>query len=564
MWFKKKITLTNTLQKILGVLDKKEKKHFFILLLLDIIVNIFDILFLAGLLWIIRFYIQPGQVNYPSFLPAWLINRESVSFIALFVLLFSIKNWAAFVISRAHFTFTSKVAVRLSQNALVKYQQAAFGEFINIDSSVHIRNICFRPFEFCQFMLSGIQQIITQVSLMALTVIAILLFNAKLFLLLLLLLLPPVIVVFWFMKKRLTVTKKNIYTSNERSLQYVLDALKGWVEGNIYHRNDFFLQRFISSRKKFSIHLFDSLALQTMPGRIIEIFAVLGLFLLIVIAKWGVNADSSMLITIGAFMAAAYKIIPGIVKIINLSGQMKAYEFSADEPEQNIQAEKRSSQTVGAGIESVELKNIYFRYETASVLHNFSATLTRGDFVGITGESGRGKTTLFNLLLGFLSPAEGEILINGSRTRSHEIAAYWPFISYVRQQGFFIHDTILKNITLEEEQYNKERLEHAVTVSGLKKVLENFPEGINKMITEGGKNISGGQQQRIALARALYKEAPLILLDEPFNELDEEATHLLLQHFKELAAAGRLVLMITHDKKSLSYCNKIISLDEQV
>ncbi len=558
----KENTLNNTLQKILGVLDKKEKKHFFILLLLDIIVNIFDILFLAGLLWIIRFYIQPGQGNYPSFLPAWLINRESVSFIALFVLLFSIKNWAAFVISRAHFTFTSKVAVRLSQNALVKYQQAAFSEFINIDSSVHIRNICFRPFEFCQFMLSGIQQIITQVSLMALTVIAILLFNAKLFLLLLLLLLPPVIVVFWFMKKRLTVTKKNIYTSNERSLQYVLDALKGWVEGNIYNRNDFFLQRFISSRKKFSIHLFDSLALQTMPGRIIEIFAVLGLFLLIVIANWAGNADSSMLITIGAFMAAAYKIIPGIVKIINLSGQMKAYEFSADEPEQNIQAEKRSSPPVTAGIESVELKNIYFRYESAPVLHNFSATLTRGDFVGITGESGRGKTTLFNLLLGFLSPSEGELFINGSKVTPDEIAGYWPFISHVRQQGFFIHDSILKNITLEEEQYNKERLEHAVTVSGLKKVLENFPEGINKMITEGGKNISGGQQQRIALARALYKEAPLILLDEPFNELDEEATHLLLQHFKELAAAGRLVLMITHDKKSLSYCNKIISLDE--
>jgi len=563
MWFKKKsYCLKNNLQNIMGVLDKKEKKHFFILLLLDIIVNIFDILFLAGLLWIIRFYIQPNQDDYASFLPAWLANRDSVSFIALFVLLFSIKNWAAFIISRAHFTFTSQVAVRLSQNALVKYQQAAFSEFINIDSSVHIRNICFRPFEFCQFMLSGIQQIITQLSLMALTVIAILLFNAKLFLLLLLLLLPPVIVVFWFMKKRLTVTKKNIYTSNERSLQYVLDALKGWVEGNIYNRNDFFLQRFISSRKKFSIHLFDSLALQTMPGRIIEIFAVLGLFILIVIAKWAGNADSSMLITIGAFMAAAYKIIPGIVKIINLSGQMKAYEFSADELQQNKQAEKRSSQPVAAGIQSVELKNIHFRYETAPVLHNFSASLNRGDFVGITGESGRGKTTLFNLLLGFLSPAEGELFINGSKVAAHEIAGYWPFISYVRQQGFFIHDTILKNITLEEAPYHKEKLEHAVTVSGLKNVLANFPEGINKMITEGGKNISGGQQQRIALARALYKEAPLILLDEPFNELDEQATHLLLQHFKELAASGKLVLMVTHDKKSLSYCNKIISLDE--
>lgn len=135
-------------------------------------------------------------------------------------------------------------------------------------------------------------------------------------------------------------------------------------------------------------------------------------------------------------------------------------------------------------------------------------------------------------------------------------------MAYVRQQGFFIHDTVLRNITLEEEQYDRENLEYALQISGLKNVLAGFPERIEKVITENGKNISGGQQQRIAIARALYKNTPFILLDEPFNELDEEATQTLLQHFKELAAAGRSVLMITHDKKSLVYCNKIISLDE--
>lgn len=554
--------MKNTWQNILGVLDQKERKQFFILLLLDIIVTIFDILFLAGLLWIIQFYIQPDHAGKLSFLPGWLVRSDSVSFIAAFVFFFSLKNWGGFIISRAHFSFTSNVAIRLSRNGLANYQQAEFSEFINTDSSVHIRNICFRPFEFCQYMLAGIQQIITQVSLMGITIIAIILFNAKLFLLLLLLLLPPVILVFWFMKKRLTITKKNIQVSNERSFQYVLDALKGYVEGNIYNRNDFFLQRFIGSRKNFSTHLFDSLALQTMPGRIIEIVAVLGLFILIVIAKWTGNADSNMLITVGAFMAAAYKIIPGIVKIINVSGQMKAYEFSLDELEQNKQTEKQSSETPVKEIESLELKEIHFQYEARPVLHNFSLTVKQGDFIGITGESGKGKTTLFNLLLGFLLPVTGEVIINKRSVESRDIKSYWPYIAYVRQQSFFIHDTVLRNITLEEEQCNKENLEYALTISGLKNVLTGFPEGIEKVITENGKNISGGQQQRIAIARALYKNAPFILLDEPFNELDEEATHALLQHFKELAAAGRSVLMITHDKKSLSYCNKIISLDE--
>jgi ABC-type bacteriocin/lantibiotic exporter with double-glycine peptidase domain len=168
-----------------------------------------------------------------------------------------------------------------------------------------------------------------------------------------------------------------------------------------------------------------------------------------------------------------------------------------------------------------------------------------------------------NLLLGFLTPDQGEIFINGVRVATPDIKKYWPSISYVRQQAFFIHDTALRNITFEEEEYNTPNLTSALAVSGANRMLEQFPEGLAKIITENGKNISGGQQQRISLARAVYKDADLILLDEPFNELDEDSSIILLNHFKDLAARGKMIIMITHDKESLSYCNKIISLDEQ-
>ena len=81
------------------------------------------------------------------------------------------------------------------------------------------------------------------------------------------------------------------------------------------------------------------------------------------------------------------------------------------------------------------------------------------------------------------------------------------------------------------------------------------------MITENGKNISGGQQQRIALARALYHDAEVYLLDEPFNELDEESERVLLTHFQKLSAQGKIVVMITHNKEALAFCNKIVSLN---
>jgi len=554
----------NILKNTLAVLDKKEKKKFAILIILDIIISIVDILSLALLLWIIQFYIQPGQSNHLSFLPHWLADRNSILFIAVFFFLFGIKNIAGFQVSRAHYKFISGIAIRISRNSLFNYQQAGFEEFVNIDSSAHIRRICLQPFDFCQHILSGIQQIITQLSLILITIIAIILFNAKLFLFLLLILLPPVIFVFYFIKKRLTTAKKHIQTSNERSYQHLLDALKGYVESNIYDRNDFFMQRFIHSRKKFSTHLFDSLAMQTLPNRIIEIFAVLGLFILITIAKWSGNNDSAALITIGAFMAAAYKIIPGIVKIININGQIKAYEFSITDLKQNKKAMKtENKKTFAESIRSIQLKNISFHYPKQAVLNNFLLTIQRGDFVGISGKSGKGKTTILNLLLGFLSPASGEILIDDALADADELKKYWPLISYVRQQSFFIHDSILRNITLSEDVYDKGNLEFALNISGLKDFIGQSPEGLEKMITENGKNISGGQQQRVAIARALYKNADLILLDEPFNELDEASERLLLEHFRELSKKGKIIIMLTHDKKSLAYCTKIISLDEQ-
>lgn len=554
--------MTNILKNTWAVLDKHEKKRFSFLIVFDLLINLLDILSLALLLWIIQFYIQPGKESNLPYLPGWLSGRKAIWFIAFFFLLFGIKNLLAYSISRSHFRFIGKVAIRVSSQNLQHYQGSGMEEFVNVDSSTHIRRISFQPFEFSQYMLTGIQQLITQSALILLTVLAILLFNAKLFLLLLLILLPPVILVFYFIKKRLTATKKLIQTSNEKSFQYLLDALKGYIESNVYDRNEFFLHRFLDARKIFSKHLFDSLALQTMPGRIIEIFAILGLFILIAIAKWSGHDDSAALLTVGAFLAAAYKIIPGIVKVINISGQMKAYENSIHEVEKVVAAANPPAIDLIEPVQTIKLEGIFFEYGHQPILKNINLEVEAGDFLGLKGKSGIGKTTLFNILLGFLDPSAGKLLVNGKPAAKKDLQQCWPMIAYVRQQPFFIHDTLLRNITLEESGYNHENLNDALIVSGLDQLIAGFPEKLEKIITENGKNISGGQQQRVAIARALYKRAGIILLDEPFNELDEQSTRKMLEHFQELSRQGKIIIMITHDQPSLSYCNKIYSLDE--
>lgn len=554
--------MKDKLNYIFRILAPPERRQFWVLILLNALISVVDIASLAFLLLVVSFYMN-DSIQGLDFLPAWVLDQNSIILITFFLILFGLKNLLGISISNRQYDFISRVAVRISRSKLENYQRGQFENYINIDSSELIRKIAFQPFEFCEYILLNIQQIIIQTFLIVLTIGAILLYNVKLFLLLLVILLPPVILVFFFIKKRVSAAKKNIHTSNESSFRFLLDAMKGYVEGNIYQRNNFFLRRFITARQVFAKHLFNSHAVQAMPPRIIETFAVIGLFFLIVIAKWSGINNSNALLTIGAFIAAAYKIIPGIVKIINSSGQIKAYELSIDDSV-TLSTDLAEEQLLKYDpIDSLRLEKIDFEYGDHVVLKNFSLYIKKGDFVGITGRSGRGKTTIFNLVLGFLTPTAGEILVNDVLASPSRLKKYWPGTSYVRQQSFLIHDSILRNITFYENNWDEERLKQAIEIAGLKDLVDSTPAGLNKMIAENGKNISGGQQQRINIARALYKNADLILLDEPFSELDEASALSLVKYYAHLSSSGKIVIMITHDSKSLSYCNKIISLDEQ-
>jgi len=481
--------------------------------------------------------------------------------ITIFFLLFSIKNIAGFLVYRAQCKFVCQVATRIAENKLSNYQEGSYESYINTDSAAHIRRIGYQPIDFCQHVLGGIQQIITQVVLIILTIIAMLVFNASMFLLLFVILLPPVVAVFYVIKNRLRTARSNAQTNIEKSLQYLHEALAGFVESNIYQKNRFFLQRYVAYQRRFNKYLANVVIVQGIPSRMMEIFALLGLFILIAINQWS-NGNGAAIITVGAFMAAAYKIIPGIVKILNTMGQIKNYEFTiADILATGTSAENKPA-IAPEKIHDISFQQVYFSYAGTAVLKGTSFSVQRGDFLGIAGQSGKGKTTILHLLLGFLKPSSGNVVVNHHNTGTHERRAYWNNISYVKQQSFLIHDTLLKNIVLDQTVPDEARLQSAIAAAGLVDLVNSFPEKMEKVIAEDGRNISGGQRQRIAIARALYKEADLIILDEPFNELDEASEIRLLHHFKQLSQAGKMIILITHNKSSLSFCNKTVSLDE--
>ena len=534
------------------------------LIVFDLVIGVLDIAFLGGLLFVLNLYTKNSTPVRLSFLPQSLLNPDSLLLIGMFFVLFSLKNLFGYIGLKSQHHFFYNVASRLSKRNLLNYLSDDYGRFVGIDSSVQVRQISQQPIEFSHYILTNVQQIVSQAILISFTIIAILFYHPTLFLLLFLLLLPPVVLLGWYIRKRLKDARDSIKITNEKALQHLHESLAGYVESNVYNKNEFFSERYSNYQNQLNENIATQQTLQSLPSRLVEVFAVLGFLILVIINKLSPDSPGITMVTIGVFMAAAYKIIPGIVKILNSSGQIKTYKFTLTDllPVETGMSSTQNTIAVEP-INAIAFENVNFTYKNHSVLNNLSFNIKPGDFVGISGNSGKGKTTIINLLLGFLTPGGGNICINNTKTNVGDRVAYRSRTSYVKQQPFFINDSIIKNITLSDDGYNPGKLHETAVLSGVEKLVEHYPAGMEKIITENGKNISGGQRQRVMLARALYHDFDLLILDEPFSEMDSASENDILTQIKQLAVQGKMILFITHNKSSLSYCNKVIMLDEE-
>jgi len=554
--------LTKTVKNIFSIISRQERFRMTQLILLDVVISLLDILFLAGLIFVIHFYTQPDQSIPFSFFPFTFFSSYPLSLIIVFFLLFAAKNGLGYLVFKMQYRFVYAVASRLSKRNLLHYLEGSYNQHVDIDSAVHIHKISHQPVEFGHHVLAGFQQIVGQTILIILTIVAILIYDPLLFLLLFIVLTPPILLIGFLIKRRSNAIRKTAKPVKEKTLQHLQEALAGYIESNIFQRNDYFVNRYITYQARFNDFLSRQLVVQQLPGRFMEVFAVLGLLALIILNYYGNNSGTIQLVTIGAFMAAAYKIIPGIVKILNNIGQIKTYGYTITDLMQSENIPAETNEAAVASITTVAMQHVSFMHKEKEVINNFSLEISKGDFIGLTGISGMGKTTVVNLLLGFLNPDSGKILINNIDTTVNDRQQFRKNIAYVKQDPFIIHDTIATNITLNGSNYDAGKMDTIIRATGLDILTSQYSNGLKSIITENGKNISGGQRQRIAMARALYKNAGLIILDEPFNELDRSSENVLLTHCKELAATGKIIVLITHNTESLACCSKIISMNE--
>ena len=212
--------------------------------------------------------------------------------------------------------------------------------------------------------------------------------------------------------------------------------------------------------------------------------------------------------------------------------------------------------------DKIEVKNISYHYPNnqIDVLKNLNFEINKGEKIGISGKSGSGKTTLLNLILGLLTPVEGSIKCDGKEIRD-DIKNWYSKIAYVPQKITLFEESIKKNICfgISESNIKNEDFKDAIKLSELNSFINSLPEKFETNVGHDGSIVSGGQLQRIGIARALYLKPDILILDEPTSNLDSEIEMAIINSLFKIK--NLTIILISHNKSILEKCDRLIKLD---
>ena len=279
------------------------------------------------------------------------------------------------------------------------------------------------------------------------------------------------------------------------------------------------------------------------------------------------------LVTIGCLTVSEFVFYFGIITgfsnwIVNLVFSYSKIERSANDCavfRKYIESENESKDKPDVDfseIESIEFKDVSFTYPSAekSTINNMSFKINKGENIAIVGENGAGKTTAIKLLCGLYYPTNGDILINGKSSRDFSSESYFNLFSAVFQDYFFMPMTIAENISAEMD-YDKEKLYSAFKKAGILEKINALPNKENalmdKNVYKNAVDFSGGEKQKLLLAKAIYKNAPVLILDEPTAALDPIAENELYLKYNEMTS-GKISFFISHRLSSTRFCDRIL------
>jgi ATP-binding cassette subfamily B protein len=238
-------------------------------------------------------------------------------------------------------------------------------------------------------------------------------------------------------------------------------------------------------------------------------------------------------------------------------------EVQTQEPEEKVNQILMEQKSIHGTFSGIKISNLKFQYEgplSPFVLNNINIEIPEGKITAIVGASGSGKSTLLKLLLRFYDPTEGNIFYDGNSILSISPKNLRYNCGVVMQEGYIFADTIYRNIVMSDESNDMKRFNHAVHTANINQFIESLPLGENTKIGSAGSGISGGQKQRLLIARAVYKNPNYLLFDEATSSLDAENESVIHNNLQDFFK-GKTVIIVAHRLSTVKNADQIIVLN---
>lgn len=498
-------------------------------------------------------------------------SKLMIGLILIFVLIQALKSILVILMYYFQAGFIYNLRTKISSLLLKKYLYLNLRSHSDTNSSKFIRNIIIESQLACTGFVLPVILIFTEILVFTLILILIFLNDKYIAISVLISLLIFYFLYTSLLKKKLGEWGNYRQEYENNRIKFAKESIGLYKIINLHNLQNAFYELFTNINKKLARVEKIQLVISPIPRLIIEFSAAVSLAMLIFIYSLGSKNIVNLLPTLGLLIASGLRLLPSFNRILT-SYQKIGYNKSVINllNQELLDADnlsKTTFQNKNLFKRDISFKSLEYslRESGRKILKINNLKIKKNEKIGIFGRSGSGKSTFIDLLMGFREPDKGNIIIDNQFDLKNQknLNSWKKKIGYVPQKMTLLDDTIIHNITLDfnnRKNLNLKRLNEIIQICCLKNFIDNSTKGIDTMIGENGSKISGGETQRICIARALYNNPELLILDEATSALDKETEKSLL---KNLFKLKKTIIFISHKLSSLKECDKIFKLENK-
>ena len=556
--------------------------RFYLIILLNITAIFFELLSIASIPFFIGSIFNPEiiinnfyNLNLDKLLKFNLKNEDIFVYSSIFLVLsFTLKNFFLIFIYIFQDTFLKDIKINLEKKIFNYYLTSSYINQLRNNPAGILRNIndeVMNFYNYINYLFLFTREIFTLILIFA--IFSFTNFKAALFITIIL----SIIIFFYLKFVKPTVKKratKNLFF-RKKIAQIILETFRSIQDIKIYKKESFVNDIFQNNAKKLEHNHYIFSIISKLPRIILEVIVViLGLISVIFILNTEIKFNNQILPLLALFVIGMVRFIPAFnsvtvsinylkvfkASVLLLSSELK-YLFNNERKNKklNYDFQKNSKNKSYLYLDKIE-----FEYNKDKPIFSkiLNLQIKKGKKIAIMGKSGSGKSTLLHIITGLLNPKKGNVFFEGINIKT--LDKNWNSkISYVSQNIFLFNSSIINNITMYEKKnmINYKRLKLALKISNLDKTINNLKNGLETIIGVDSLNFSGGEKQRIAIARAVYKFPEILILDEFTSAIDDETKNIIIKGLFSIFNKKNIIL-ITHDTKVANKCDQLYYLKE--